>query len=238
MPQSQDQVQRATNRFPVVIEFMGPGGAGKSTLVAACHEWLKDDFAVRSSFGQTSWPGVLSSPLKWTRVFAQLFWVYGIRKRRDSIPFFSGNPLRERAYLLLSRVLPHQRKLSSCLTRTFDILLMEHGAVTFRYDLCAQSGIEPKALTLRCDAIVVMRVSSEEMIKRLHKRNLSKGPESLNIAQDEEYREKYLALVNSGISFAESSGIPVLNLDGSLPVRLLTKKVATFVKVIMTERYP
>jgi len=217
---------------------MGAGGAGKSTLVAACQELLNADFAVRSSFDRMSWSGVLRSPLHWTRVFARFCADYGIRKRVDSIPMFAGNPLRERAYLFLSRVLPHQRKLSACLTHAYDILLMEHGAITFRYDQFAQSGVEPKGLTLRCDAIVVLRVSSEEMVKRLFQRKLSKGPESRAIAEDRDYREKYLAVVNSGISFAESSGIPVLILDGSRPVEALTKQVAAYINVIMSRYEP
>ena len=220
------------NRKPVVIEFMGVGGAGKSTLVAECRRTLARGFVVQATFDTLDVTGVLRHPWKWFGGFGQFFIRYMFFRRNLAIPGLAG--LKEKIYLLLTRVVAHQYKLSHLLSEKADFYLLEHGPFTFRYDEFAQAGRELRAHSLWADAVIILQPSREVALARIRERGIAKGPESRAISESIEYREAYWNLVNEGIRFAKQSSVPHLMLGADRPTKQLTSEALAFIENLST----
>lgn len=208
----------------MIIEFLGPGGSGKTTLVRQVSEELRNLRPVVSDFSRFSWTGILSNPLRFFSEAIAVIRVYLFRGSNIEVPEFGRHQATLTFYLFLSRVMPALRKISHLLNPGPTIFLIEHGHWTYRYDISRHLGRDDSFSFLPIDGLISLDFDEKTVVHRIAARGLSKGPESRSIVEDSNYAKNYFAHVRKWQSLAVNSTSQVLVLDCSRPIDQLARE--------------
>ena len=209
----------------MIIEFMGPGGSGKTTLIRQVSSELSNLRPIVSDFSHFSWTGILSNPLRFLSEAIVVIRVYLFTGSKIEVRQFGRNQAKLTFYLISSRVMPALRKISHLLNPSPNtVFLMEHGHWTYRYDISKHLGKDAEFSVLPLDGLISLEFDEKTVVGRVAARGLSKGPESRSIVEDPNYAKNYFAHVRKWQSTAVNSTDQTLVLDSSRPIDQLASE--------------
>lgn len=223
---------------PMVVELLGPAGAGKSTLAPLIAEQLRArGLAVEHSVQVGRWQALFREPWKTVSTLTILFATYS-HLRSDSIrPRELTGTIRLGSYLLFTRAKNYMTKISILWEKVPDVYILEHGEFFFQSDQQLYSQRRSNALPLRSDVVINIEIPEAEVLARLTKRGLSKGPESRAIVNELEFRRHYLASISAAAE-ASQRHVPTLSVNGLLRVEESTQQICSYVENLLRSRTP
>ena len=213
---------------PVIVELFGPAGTGKSScLTPLRHALLQDGFSVRTSQDKVRFRALLVMPqLVWGA--ASLARYFHDTHSRPGFEEVFGRRYFAGLYLFYTRVSKFLRNWLLYVDGEYDVLLCEHGEFFFKADQNLHRVRGIKNSSPPTGILVSLVIPEKEMVERVYRRGVKKGPESNAIVSQDSFRLRYMRSFESVILGTESEVLS-FRLNAARPLEEVVAEIEGFV---------